>query len=214
MTSSIAPTRTHFESCQVGLRKVRLRTQGMKVWKDFGKSHKTKILVLVYFYNKQNCRPFTIVIKFVKSGSLSTSKSFKLFHAALNRASEEVQTALASEDAVSYLNQDYSISLRFIKKATSITVYIHSTQAAKSWRVRARFFFGQKMDVSNLFLIRNKSSTFLRIPKPINNWRSQCYPPWERTSKAMKVYRLDIIPSRNFHGILPFILSAAFFYIW
>lgn len=105
MTSSIASTRTHFESWQVGLRKVGLRTQGMKVWKDFGKSYKTKILVLVYFYNKQNCRPFTIVIKFVKSGSLSTSKSFKLFHA-FNRASEEVQTVLASEDAVSYLNQD------------------------------------------------------------------------------------------------------------
>lgn len=34
---------------------------------------------------------FTIVIKFVKSGSLPTSKSLKLFHAALNQASEEVQ---------------------------------------------------------------------------------------------------------------------------
>lgn len=49
----------------------------------------------------------------------------------LIRPPKKSKVVLASEDAVLYLERDDRISLRFIKKATSIAVYQHSTQSCK-----------------------------------------------------------------------------------
>lgn len=64
----------------------------------------------------------------------------------LIRPPKKSKVVLASEDAVLYLERDDRISLRFIKKqllSQSINILL---KAANS-RVRARFFFDQKMDV-------------------------------------------------------------------
>ena len=141
------------------------RYEGMKALRDKLKEKETPSIVEQGLLSSMNTVVAALVIvhSLVKSGQFPTStEDFDTFSDALELATEQVRAILLDENSVSYLEKDDRISLRYMKKVTSVTQSINILiKATYSPRVRARFFSGKKLDVE----LVSSSTEILNFPQ-------------------------------------------------
>ena len=141
------------------------RYEGMKALRDKLKEKETPSIVEQGLLSSMNTIVAALVIvhSLVKSGQFPTStEDFDTFSDALELAAEQVRAILSDENSVSYLEKDDHISLRYMKKVTSVTQSINILiKAAYSPRVRAWFFSGKTLDVE----LVSSSTKILNFPE-------------------------------------------------
>ena len=147
------------------------RYEGIEALRDKLKEKETPSIMEQGLLSSMNrlVAVLAIVHSLVKSGQFPIStEDFDTFSCALEVATETVRAILSDENSVSYLEKDDHISLRYMKKVTSVTQSINILiKAAYSPRVRARFFSGKKLDVE----LVTSSTQILNFPQNKEDYR-------------------------------------------